>query len=163
MPTCPNLPLDEHRSIERFHQTLKRWLAAHPAPATLDDLQRQLDLFRTRYNEQRPHRSNDRATPGDTYRATPKALPTAPHEGHYRLRYDHVDANGKTSLRRAGRMHHLGIGADHRGKRILALIDETTVTVIHLDTGEILSTHTITADRSYWRNQQQEPGRWPGS
>jgi transposase InsO family protein len=149
--------------IERFHQTLKRWLTAHPAPATLSQLQDQLDRFRDHYNEHRPHRSNDRNTPGDTYRATPKARPATPREGHYRLRYDHVDANGKTSLRRAGRMHHLGIGADHRGKRILALIDATTVTVIHLDTGEILSTHTIAPDRSYWRNQQQEPGRWPGS
>ena len=92
-----------------------------------------------------------------------KPSPPAPREGHYRLRYDHVDTNGKMSLRRAGRMHHLGIGADHRGKRILALIDETTVTVIHLDTGEILSTHHINPTRSYWRNQQQEPGRWPGS
>lgn len=149
--------------IERFHQTLKRWLTAHPSPTTLVDLQNQLDLFRTYYNEQRPHRSNDRATPGDTYRATPKALPAAPHEGHYRLRYDHVGTNGKMSLRRAGRMHHLSIGAHHRGKRILALIDETSVTVIHLDTGEILSTHNINPDRSYWRNQQQKPGRWPSS
>lgn len=149
--------------IERFHQTLKRWLAAHPAPTTPEDLQHQLDRFRQHYNEHRPHRSNDRATPGDTYRATPKALPAAPREGHYRLRYDHVDPNGKTSLRRAGRMHHLGIGTHHRGKRILALIDETTVSVIHLDTGEILSTHNIDPTRSYWRNQQQEPGRWPGS
>ncbi|HWI30326.1 MAG TPA: hypothetical protein VNT50_02450 [Microbacterium sp.] len=60
-------------------------------------------------------------------------------------------------------MHHLGIGYQHRGKRILALIDESTVTVVHLDTGEILSTHIIDPHRSYWRNQQQEPGRWPGS
>jgi len=149
--------------IERFHQTLKRWLTAQPAAHTLRQLQTQLDRFRDHYNEHRPHRSNDRTTPGETYRATPKALPTAPHEGHYRLRYDHVGSNGKMSLRRAGRMHHLGIGADHRGKRILALIDETTVTVIHLDTGEILSTHDINPTRSYWRNQQQEPGRWPGS
>ena len=67
------------------------------------------------------------------------------------------------SLRRAGRMHHLGIGAHQRGKRILALIDETTVTVIHLDTGEILSTHDINPNRSYWRNNQQEPGRWPST
>jgi len=50
------------------------------------------------------------------------------------------------SLRRAGRVHHLGIGAHQRGKRILALIDETTVT--HLDTGEILSTHDINPNRS---------------
>jgi hypothetical protein len=29
-------------------------------------------------------------------------------------------------------------------------------------TREILSTHTIDPDRSYWRNQQKRPGRWPG-
>ena len=43
------------------------------------------------------------------------------------------------------------------------ITDETTATVIHLDTGEILSEHHIDPARSYWRNQQQEPGRWPGS
>jgi transposase InsO family protein len=149
--------------IERFHQTLKRWLAAHPAAPTVQELQHQLDQFRNDYNEHRPHRSNDRATPGTTYRATPKALPAAPREGFYRLRYDHVADNGKVSIRRAGRMHHLGIGVKHRGKRILALVDETTVTVVHLDTAEIIATNTINPERSYWRNQMKEPGRWPGS
>ena len=33
----------------------------------------------------------------------------------------------------------------------------TTVTVIDLTTGEILSTHTIDPDRSYWRNQPKTP------
>jgi transposase InsO family protein len=149
--------------IERFHQTLKRWLTAKPAAATIQELQHQLDEFRTDYNEHRPHRSNDRATPGTTYRASPKAQPSAPREGHFRLRYDHVGDNGKMSLRRAGRMHHLGIGVEHRGKRILALVDETTVTIIHLDTAEIIATNTINPERTYWRNQTKEPGRWPGS
>lgn len=36
--------------IERFHQTLKRWLAARPAPTTIDELQGLLDEFRTWYN-----------------------------------------------------------------------------------------------------------------
>ena len=40
-------------------------------------------------------------------------------------------------------------------KRVLALIDETTVTVIHLDTGEILSEHHIDPDNSYWRNTKK--------
>lgn len=149
--------------IERFHQTQKRWLAAKPAASTILELQLQLDELREHYNEQRPHRSNDRATPGTTYRATVKALPNAPREGHYRIRYDHVGDNGKMSLRRAGRMHHLGIGIEHRRKRIIALVDETTVTVIHLDTGEIIATNTINPDRNYWRNDKKEPGRWPGS
>ncbi len=67
------------------------------------------------------------------------------------------------TLRRAGRMHHLATGAKHIGKRVLALTDEHHVTVIELDTGEVLSTHDIQPNKSYWRNQQKEPGRWPSS
>ncbi|MES2171434.1 MAG: DDE-type integrase/transposase/recombinase [Actinomycetota bacterium] len=110
-----------------------------------------------------PHRSNNRATPRTAYRATPKASPAAPREGFFRLRYDHVTNDGKTTLRHAGQLHHLGIGIEHRGKRILALIDENTTTVIHLDTGEIIATNTINPARNYWRNNMEEPGRWPGS
>lgn len=40
-------------------------------------------------------------------------------------------------------MHHLGIGAHHRGKRVLAVIDDTTVTITHLDSGEIVATNLI--------------------
>ena len=148
--------------IERFHQTQKRWLAQQPTAATLIELQSQLDRFRTEYNEHRPHRALDRKTPAETYQATPKALPA---EGRlpdrYRLRYDRIDTDGHVSIRRAGRMHHLGIGRRHTGKRILAITDETTATVIHLDTGEILSEHTIDPTRGYWRNQLTPPGRWP--
>ncbi|MBB2975169.1 transposase InsO family protein [Microbacterium endophyticum] len=158
----PNHPQTQGK-IERFHQTLKRWLGARPPATTLHELQLQLDHFRHHYNEQRPHRSNNRTTPEATYRASPKALPTAPRAGHFRIRYDHVGSNGKMSLRRAGRMHHLGIGTAHRGKRIIALIDETTVTIIHLDTAEIIATNTINTQRAYWRNEMKEPGRWPGS
>jgi transposase InsO family protein len=148
--------------IERFHQTLKRWLAQQPPATTLTDLQRQLDRFQTIYNQQRPHRELNRRTPATAYTALPKA--TAPGHGtpeHYRLRYDRVDTNGKISFRRAGRMHHLGIGATNTGKRVLAIADDTTITVIHLDTGEIVSTHHIEPDKTYWRNQQRSPGRWP--
>ena len=149
--------------IERFHQTLKRFLAAQPTPTTLAELQHQLDRFRNHYNEHRPHRARGRTTPGTAYRATPKALPAGGREGHYRLRYDRVDNDGHVSLRHAGRMHHLGIGRAHKSKRILALADETTITVIHLDTGEIIATNTIDPDRTYWRNTQKAPGRWPGA
>lgn len=149
--------------IERFHQTLKRHLAAQPPAASLPELQTRLDRYRDHYNEHRPHRARDHSTPGEAYRSTPKALPASGRDGHYRLRYDRVDIDGHVSLRRAGRLHHLGIGRRHRGTRILALIDENTVTVTALETGEILSEHLIDPTRGYWRNQQQEPGRWPGS
>ena len=148
--------------IERFHQTLQRWLAARPAARSLSELQQQLDAFREHYNEQRPHRALARNTPGDTYRATPKAIPaSAPPHGHYRLRYDRLDRKGKMSIRRAGRMHHLGVGTTHARKHVLALADTHQITVIELHTGELLSTHQIDPSKTYWRNQQREPGRWP--
>jgi hypothetical protein len=36
---------------------------------------------------------------------------------------------------------------------VTILIDADTVTVIHHDSGEVLSEHTIDPDRSYWHNQ----------
>jgi hypothetical protein len=84
-------------------------------------------------------------------------------QGHYRLRYDRLDTKGKMSIRRAGRMHHLGIGAKHARTRVLALADEHHITVIELETGEILSPHQIEPNKTYWRDQNREPGRWPGS
>lgn len=160
----PNHPQTQGK-IERFHQTLKRWLAAQPPAATLAVLQHQLDTFTGHYNHHRPHRALDRATPAAAYHANPKALPanTTTSTSHYRIRYDRIDKTGRITLRRAGRLHHLHIAATHRGTRVLALIDDTTVTTIALDTGEILATHTINPNRNYWPNTQKEPGRWPSS
>jgi transposase InsO family protein len=151
--------------VERFHQTLQRWLKARPPARTLPELQRQLDEFREHYNERRPHRALARSTPGMAYRATPKAAPASNSHtpGHYRLRYDRLDPQGRMTLRRAGRMHHLGIGAAHARKRVLAFADDHQVTVTDLTTGEVLSVHLIQPDKSYWRNQNKEPGRWPDS
>ena len=149
---------------ERFHQTLQRWLGARPAAKTVHELQRQLDEFREHYNERRPHRALARDTPGHAYRATHKAAPAGAHpHGHYRLRYDRLDTKGKMSIRRAGRMHHLGVGTAHARKRVLAFADDHHITVADLTTGEVLSTHQIEPDKTYWRNQNRKPGRWPSS
>jgi transposase InsO family protein len=150
--------------IERLHQTLKRWLERQPAARTVAELQAQLDAFRLAYNEHRPHRAIGRITPGEAYRATPRALPASSGaRGHFRLRYDVTDSKGAMTLRRAGRLYHLKIGAAHARRRVLAIVDELEVTVVALDTGEILSTHLIEPVRRYWRNQRRDPGRWPGS
>jgi transposase InsO family protein len=151
--------------IERFHQTLKRWLTAQPPATTPSILQTQLDQFREHYNTRRPHRANGRRTPHHAYQATPKATPAGTQTaGFYRIRYDHVDPRGKMSIRRAGRMHHLGIGVAHAGTPALATGDHTTITVTNLATSEVLSKHLIEPDKTYyWRNNEREPGRWPGS
>ena len=67
------------------------------------------------------------------------------------------------SIRRAGRMHHLGIGTAHARKRVLAFADDHHITVADLTTGEVLSTHLIEPDKTYWRNQNKKPGRRPSS
>jgi transposase InsO family protein len=150
--------------IERFHQTLQRWLTARPLATSSPQLQRQLDEFRQHYNEQRPHRALDRHTPGHAYRTTPKTAPAGARvQQHYRIRYDRLDAKGKMTIRRAGRMHHLGTGTAHARKRVLAFADDQRITVVNLTTGEVLSVHLIDPNQSYWRNEMQEPGRWPGS
>ncbi len=148
--------------IERFHQTLKKWLRAQPACDTLEELQEQLDYFRTLYNERRRHRSLNRQTPGSIYRATPRASPrTGTVSAHYRVRLDVVTKDGKLTLRRAGRLHHLGVGIEHRRVRVVMLVDEDQVTVTSLDTGEVLALNNIDSRAGYWRNQLRPPGRWP--
>jgi transposase InsO family protein len=151
--------------VERFHQTLKRWLGQQPPACTLAELQAQLDACRADYNERRPHRALARMTPGEAYLATPKALPAGSRAsgGHFRLRYDITDSKGAMTLRRAGRLYHLRIGAAHPRTRVLAIVDEHEVTVVALATGEVLSSHLIEPDKGYWRNQRRDPGRWPGS
>ena len=67
------------------------------------------------------------------------------------------------SIRRAGRMHHLGVGTEHARKRVLAIADDRQVTVADLATGEVLSAHDINPNRVYWPNKNRKPGRWPGS
>lgn len=61
--------------IERFWQTLKKWLAGRPAPATLAELNELLDQFREYYNRHRPHRALRGATPAEVFAATEKARP----------------------------------------------------------------------------------------
>jgi len=57
--------------VERFQQTLKKWLRARPRqPATPGELQTLLDAFTSIYNTWRPHRSlPHRATPATAYAA----------------------------------------------------------------------------------------------
>lgn len=61
--------------IERFWQTLKKWLTARDPAATLDELNVLLEQFRSFYNHQRPHRALRGATPAEVFEATAKARP----------------------------------------------------------------------------------------
>ncbi len=136
--------------VERFQQTMKRWLDQQPAPPTLLELQTLLDAFRTIYNDERPHRSlPHRATPSATYQARPKATPTGRDDTHHRVRHDRVDTSGVVTLRVNGRLHHIGIGRTHARTHVILLIDGLHIRVADAVTGEKLRELTIDPDRDY--------------
>jgi transposase InsO family protein len=144
--------------VERFHQTLKQWLARQPRAESITELQHQLDAFVEIYNHQRPHRSlANRATPATIYAARPKATP-APHETtpHRRVRIDRVDEFGKVSLRHNARLHHIGIGRTHTRTPVIMLIDDLDIRVIHAATGELLRALTLDPTRDY-QPQRETP------
>lgn len=136
--------------IERFHQTLKKWLRARARPATITNLQNQLDEFAHWYNHDRPHRAIARRTPATAYTALPKATPTAPTENpEWRTRTDKISATGTVTLRYAGKLRHLGIGRAHANQPVLMLIHDDHIITSHAETGHVLAEHHIDPDRDY--------------
>ncbi|MFE6733158.1 integrase core domain-containing protein [Microbacterium sp. NPDC057650] len=136
--------------IERFHQTLKRWLKARPLPNTIKALADLLTEFQTWYNTARPHRSLGHRTPEQAYTALPKAAPTGTTDTtEWRSRTDIVDKNGKVTLRYAGQIRHLGIGRAHTGTPVLMLIHDRNVTISSMNTSEIIAEFTIDPTRDY--------------
>jgi transposase InsO family protein len=154
----PNHPQTQGK-VERFQQTVQKWLRARPAAATLASLQAQLDTFTELYNNQRPHRALEhRSTPATAYAARPKAVPgnRAPAT-HDRVRADIIGATGTVTLRHAGRLYHIGVGRTHAGTHVLLLVQDLHVRIINAATGELLRDLTLDPSRNY-----QPTGRPPG-
>ncbi|HEX2186829.1 MAG TPA: IS481 family transposase [Chloroflexota bacterium] len=137
--------------VERFHQTLKKHLGRQRKPATVAELQAQLDRFAAYYNRERPHRALGRRTPGQAFAARIKAVPRlAPVnvEGHHRVRRDRVDKTGCVTLRYRSKLLHIGIGRAHAGNRVLLLVNDLDVRVITED-GELLRHLTLDPTKDY--------------
>jgi transposase InsO family protein len=147
--------------VERFQQTLKKWLRAQtPQPLTITALQALLDTFADQYNHARPHRSlPHRATPATVYQTRPKAVPGADRTGdtHDRVRHDTINKAGSVTLRVAGQLRHIGIGRTYAGTYVLLLVHDLHVRVINAATGQLLRQLTIDPRRDY-----QPTGRPPG-
>lgn len=128
--------------VERFQQTLKKWLRAQPdQPATIDQLQTLLDAFTDQYNHHRPHRSlPHRSTPAARYNTMPKAMPgdSRDPDTHDRIRHDKVNKTGSVTLRHNSRLHHIGVGRTHTGTCVILLIQDLHIRVINAITGELL-------------------------
>lgn len=118
--TRPYRP-EANGKVERFHQTLKKWLAKQPRAATIAELQVQLDTFRHLYNTRRPHRALDRRYPADVWTSAPKTGPDGQPVGIATHVHDTIVSNGRCY---AGNVA-ITIGAQHNGQRALAVITGT--------------------------------------
>jgi len=135
--------------VERYHLTLKKYLRKKPAAATLAELQGQIDRFVHIYNEERPH------TVAVVHPCAPGALSTRPPSRSTDRNCWLIPRSVETEstrrrlhLRYRSKLHHVGVGREHRGKRILILmadldirvIDENGVTIRHLELDRPLAT-----------------------
>lgn len=131
--------------VERFHQTLKKWLAKQPPAATLDELQTQLDIFRHHYNHHRRHRGIGRQRPAEVWADAPKDGPAGrPLGQRSELFAGNVHDGGL-------RLSHLkiAVGARYNGQAGIAIITGAKCHVF-ID-GRIARHLTIDPTRHYQR------------
>lgn len=122
--------------IERFWQTLKKWLHArentHGPYPTLTSLNRDLAVFAEHYNTRRPHRALAGATPASAFAATVKARPAArPLPTTTQIYRTHVSTGGAVAVSRpAGRGQLLvQVGASYKQLPVTVLQDGARVTI----------------------------------
>jgi transposase InsO family protein len=137
--------------VERYHQTMKKYLSKHRTPRSVAELQSHIDRFVTYYNEVRPHRSINRKTPAEVFAARSKAAPSGKKltpPPHCRVRQDKIDRFGVVTLRYRSRLYHVGVGRRRKGTRVLVLVADRDVRVLTLD-GEVLRHLTLDPKKDY--------------
>jgi Integrase core domain len=140
--------------VERFHQTLKKWLTTRPRARTLRQLQAQLDTFRGSDNTQRPHRASagapDPGLPGPA-EGRPDRPASGGHPPPHPPRQDRPQR--RLHLRHNSRLHHIGVGRRHAGSDILVLVHDRHVRVPTHD-GELLRELELDPSKDYQPQRQ---------
>ena len=152
--SAPNHPTTCGK-VERFQQTLKKWLTARTPANDLNELQALLNEFVDTYNNHRPHRSLGRTTPAAAYRRLPKTTPE--HNSadvHFRVRHDRIDKTGSVTIRHNSRLHHIGIGRAHKHTPVTLLVADLDIRVVATQTGELLRHLTLNPTRDYQPQNQ---------
>jgi hypothetical protein len=143
--------------VERFQQTMKHWLrstgcapnrTSPPPSPSFNTCLTCSPRSTTSTAPPVPGRPHD---PHGAYQARPKATPTSSRDTdtHDRIRHDRIDQSGAVTLRVNGRLHHIGIGRAHARTRVLLLVHDLHVRVVHAATGELLRELTIDPTRDY--------------
>jgi transposase InsO family protein len=146
--------------LERFHRTLKEWLADQGPASDVDHLQELLDGFRFHYNRQRPHQGIGDATPAERYGLEPIDAniirfpdPTVMTEPDYPpgAFVRKVGSSGNFGFR--GKL--IQVGSRYAGAAVRVVEVEHLIHVYHGDT--LIRVLTIDPNRYY----QPKPGREP--
>lgn len=145
--------------VERFQQTLKKWLShqnlTRGYAADLEELQARLDEFCAYYNQQRPHQGIGRVTPLSRWLANSPSGPAEEPLEHplppSRVHDVTVNPNGVAELSKVS----IGVGAEWAGTQVTVIIDAYHATVF---SGDQLIRH-LTID---WARSYQPTGRPPG-
>ena len=124
-----------------------------PEPATIAELQAQLDTFRGLLQHRpaapraRPAHPAQRPTTPD-----PKPIPTgkAPRSASTSGSATTASTrNGKLTLRHNSRLHHIGIGRRQAGTRVLILARDLHLRIITEHTGELIRELELDPTRDY--------------
>lgn len=116
--------------VERFQQTLKKWLRRRRRlAADLAELQAQLDEFCRIYNHERPHQGIGRATPISRWQTGPRAAPTG-----IPLEHPHWPARPRCAVvKNHGTIRlddlHINVGVEWAGCEATVIVDGTHATV----------------------------------
>jgi transposase InsO family protein len=137
--------------VERFHQTLKKFLRKQPRAATIAQLQAQVDRFVTYYNEVRPHRAKARMTPKAAFDSRAKAGPierAGSFTRELRVRHDRIDHHGLVTIRYKSKLHHIGMGRALKGTRVILLVSARHIRIITPE-GELLRNFELDPSHNY--------------
>jgi transposase InsO family protein len=112
--------------IERFWQTLKKWLRAHGPHRNLDHLNRDLATFTEHYNTRRPHRALNGRTPAAVFDATVTARPAQrPLPSKIQTYRTHASTGGTVVVGR----FHVFIGGRYKGLPVTAIQDGNHIAI----------------------------------
>jgi transposase InsO family protein len=111
--------------LERFHQTLKKWLAGQPLARSPRQLQAQLDTFAEFYNHQRPHRALKGRTPAERWSQTPPATPAEPIPAPPHASLHKVGVGGYFSWGK----YNIGVGNQHARRQLLVIARDDDLAV----------------------------------
>lgn len=144
--------------VERFHQTLKTWLAKQPRqPTSIVELQTMLDTFVDYYNHRRPHRALNGHRPVAVWGAQPHATPAGvPITSTLHLRRQlKVNTGGNIRISNPAGTWSINVGVDYAGLTLDVIINTIDCIIFHDKT--LVRTLRIDPNKFH-----QPSGRSPG-